>query len=96
METIYSRKRILLPKITFASWNKKRPQKKKITKILTIIFIAILTACLILSHFTPAFHAICYAKAKAMATDILNQESNRVLKEIDYEDLVNIIRDNER
>lgn len=41
------------------------------------------------------FNALCKEKASRIATEILNLESSKVLKDVKYEELVNIVRDSD-
>lgn len=83
MAKIYSRKRIHIHKI----------KNKKLVKFLTIWIIAISTVALIYKSFTPMLEALCVKEAKSVATDILNDESTKVIKDIDYNDLINVSKD---
>lgn len=96
MDKIYSRKRIKIPNVEGFQFNKKNPKTKKAIKIIIVIIVAILTAFAIIRALNPMFNTMCLEKAKGMATDILNEESSKVLKDVDYEELVSIIKDSNR
>ena len=96
MDKIYSRKRIKIPKVEGFRFQEKSPKAKKAIKISMVITVAILTAFLIIRALNPMFNTMCLTKAKGMATDILNIESSKVLKDVDYEELVSILRDSNR
>lgn len=96
MDTIYSRRRIKLPKIVYKNFNfSKSPNKnnKKVIKFITIITIAIVTLTMAINSITPIFEKLCGDKAKAIATIICNEESTKIIKEYKYEDLVTIYKD---
>lgn len=96
MDKIYSRKRIKIPKVEGFRFQEKNPKTKKTIKISMMMLVAILTALLIIHALNPMFNTMCLTKAKGIATDILNVESSKVLKDIDYEELVSISRDSNR
>ena len=96
MDKIYSRKRIKIPKVEGFRFQEKSPKAKKVAKTGLIMIIAILTAFLIIRALNPMFNTMCLTKARGMATDILNVESSKVLKDVDYEELVSISRDSNR
>lgn len=93
MDKIYSRKRIRIPKLKGVRFQDKNPNIKKTIKICIIGLVAILTASLIIHGLNPMFNTMCLEKAKGIATDILNTESSKILKNVDYEELVNIVKD---
>ena len=53
------------------------------------------TAVYILNSLNPVFNALCKEKAKNIATEILNVESSKILQDVNYEELVTIVRDKE-
>lgn len=95
MDKIFSRKRIKIPKIKCFRYIEKN-KNTKLTKTSLIIMVAVLTEVLIIRALNPMFNTMCLEKAKGIATDILNVESSKVLKDVDYEDLVSILRDSNR
>ena len=94
MDKIYSRKRIKIPKIKKFRFQEKDIEKKKLIKAFLICIVAILTVYSITSSLNPIFNKICTEKAKGIATNISNLESSKILKDVDYEDLVEITKDN--
>lgn len=96
MDKIYSRKRIKIPKIGGFRFQGNNPKTKRIMKISGVIIVAILTAVPIIRALNPMFNTMCLERAKGIATDILNVESSKILKDVDYEDLVSIIKDDSR
>lgn len=95
MDTIYSRKRIRLPKIIYKKFNfSNMPNKnKKNIKFITILVIAILTFTMIINSINPIFEKLCEDKAKSIATIICNEESTKIINKYKYEDLVTIYKD---
>ena len=53
------------------------------------------TVYYVISALNPVFNALCKEKARGIATEILNLESSKVLKDVKYEELVNIVRDSD-
>ena len=88
MDTIYSRRKIRIPK--FNSNNEKN--KKKI-RIILIIFIAFLTLTIILKSVNPIFEARCIEKVQELATNITNNQSSIILKEKNYGNIVEVEKD---
>ena len=93
MEKIFSRRRIRLPKVEKLVYKENTERK---TKILMILIIAIMSAITIISRFNPVFNSICSNKAKSLATEIINQKSNDTFKNVNYEGLVDIVKDENR
>lgn len=94
MDHIYLRKRIRLPDgKKFRRKTGKEP--KNIFIIICIISVAIGTASYILNAINPIFNTLCKEKAMGIATDIINSESSKILKDINYEDLVSITKDSD-
>lgn len=93
MDSIYSRKRINIPKLKgFYTENNKN---KKILTIVVIICVSILTFYNILKSIDPIFDGLCIQKAKTLATEIVNEQSSVVLDNIDYKDIVSVVKDEE-
>ena len=101
MNKIYSRPRIKLPKFYFRKFNfkenKKNNNHNKINrnkgKITLVIFIAILTAKIVLEAVYPIFDTLCESKAKSIATIISNEEATNVMKEYSYDELFTVEKD---
>ena len=94
MAKIYSRPRIKLPK---ACINGDKINKKKLLNLLEIIIIFCISGSVfkyILDAVNPIFDTLCEAKSKSMATMILNEQTNNVMKQYSYEDIFTIERDN--
>ena len=87
MDKIYSRPRIKIPKIII--------RKKKMTTLLVIFVIAILTAIIILDAILPMFDTLCENRAEAIATIVSNEEATTVIKKHTYDELYTIEKDGE-
>ncbi len=84
---IYTRHRIRLPKITDSK------NKRKVLKILIILVIAIVVARAILLSVMPIIEERCKTTAKSVATKISNEQATIVMSNYTYDDLINIIKD---
>ena len=91
MDTIYSRKRIKIPKIKgFYTDNKNA---KKFFSILVILLISSLTFYNLFKSLNPIFESLCLEKARLIGTNIINEASNVALDDIDYKDILKIEKD---
>lgn len=88
MDMIYSRRKIRLPKI-----NGDNKKINKLIKILVILIIASMTLVFILKSINPIFETRCKEKVQEIATNITNVESSRVLKQKNYDNIVELIKD---
>lgn len=94
MDTIYSRRKIKLPRMIYKKFNAFQPQNdKKVIKFVTIVIIAIVTFTMAIRSITPIFETACKDKAKSIATIICNEETTKIVNNYQYEDLVTIYRD---
>ena len=84
---IYTRHRIKLPKIT------EDRNKRKIIKILLILVIAITIVRAALLSINPIIEEKCKTVAKSIATKISNEQATLVMAKYTYEDLINVIKD---
>lgn len=84
---IYTRHRIKLPKIT------EDRNKRKIIKILLILVIAITIVRAVLLSINPIIEKKCKTVAKSIATKISNEQATLVMAKYTYEDLINVIKD---
>lgn len=92
MDTIYSRRKIKTPKLQkFFSDN--NCNRKKQMKIIAILLIAIITVLIVLKSVSPIFEAKCIEKAQEIATNITNIESSRILKQTNYSNIVELVKD---
>lgn len=94
MDKIYSRRRIKLPKI--GGGNNKGPsqkEKKLMIKIGIVLLVITIMLKFSLDYINPMFDSLCNLKAKGIATKIVNREAKESLENVDYNDLITIIRD---
>ena len=87
MDSIYSRKRINIPKIK-GFYTKNNNKNKKILTVCVIVCISVLTFYSILKSIDPIFDGLCIQKAKTIATEIVNAQSSVALDNIDNKDIV--------
>ena len=92
MDSIYSRKRINIPKIK-GFYTKNNNKNKKILTVCVIVCISVLTFYSILKSIDPIFDGLCIQKAKTIATEIVNAQSSVALDNIDYKDIVSVVKD---
>ena len=88
MDSIYSRKRIKIPKVKGFYTNNKNA--KKYFSIFIIILIAIITFYSLYKSINPMFEALCIEKTREIGTYIINDASNKILDNIDYKNIVSI------
>lgn len=93
MDSIYSRKRIKIPKVKGFYTNNKNA--KKFFSIFIIMLISIITFYSVYQSITPIFEGLCIEKAREIGTYIMNDASNKVLDNIDYNNIVTIEKDGE-
>lgn len=88
MDYIYSRKKIRFPKL-------KKIRKNQLMKLALLAFVFALIISIICYVFSsyPIFKASCKTRANSVATNIVNEEVNKVMDLYNYEDLVNIEKD---
>jgi len=92
MESIYSRKRIKIPKMDGLYTNNKNA--KKFFSIFIIILIAIFTFYGLLKSVGPIFEGLAIERAREIGTNIMNNASNKVLNSTDYKEIVKIEENN--
>ncbi len=88
MESIYSRKRIKIPKIKGFYNNNKNA--KKFFSIFIIVLIAILTFYSLFKSINPIFEGLCIERAREIGTYIMNNASNMILDNMEYNNIVSI------
>lgn len=96
MYKIYSRKRFLIkPRFrnNSSKFSKEQKLKRKILKLIIIIFAIVLITKLILNYIEPIFGAMCEEKINSIATIITNQQSTIVMNKYQYEQLYSIEKD---
>lgn len=94
MDKIYSRPRIKLPKIKIDPKRNNNIQKKKLRILLIIILIGLIGLKMLFDYINPMFESLCYLRAKAIAAQIVNKKTKESIENIDYNDLITIVRDN--
>jgi sporulation protein YunB len=93
MDSIYSRKRIKIPKVKgFYTDNKNA---KRVFSIFIIILISFTTFYSLFKSINPIFDTLCIEKARELGTYIMNDSSNKVLDNLDYKNIVSIEQDGE-
>lgn len=101
IEKIYSRNfkipkiKFFLPKNKFIVTNNNVNYNKirKIIKILVVLIITFLVADTIIKSIEPIMDKQCISMAKAIATNISNEQATKVMADYKYEDLMNITVD---
>lgn len=96
MYKIYSRKRFLIkPRFRNNSSNFSNEQKlkRKILKLIIILFAIAIITKFILNYIEPIFGAMCEEKINSIATIITNQQSTIVMNKYQYEQLYSIEKD---
>lgn len=98
-ERIYSRKRIVIPKINISKLN-NTPNKKinnnktlAMVKIIIIAVVEIIVAKYIVNAINPIVNRLCSNQAKSIATIISNEQASIVMEKYNYEDLAVILKD---
>ncbi len=96
MDKIYSRKRIKLPNIVFFNKKKHISKSEKMLLVIAILVVCIVIAIKVsLNYINPMFDSLCNLKAKGLATRIVNREAKNSLENVNYNDLITVIRDSD-
>jgi len=95
MDKIYSRPRIKIPKVQMFYNRGQNKRKKKLILVLVVILIAMIVSKLTLNYITPMFEEMCYLRARGLAAQIVNKKAKESIENIDYNDLITIVRDND-
>lgn len=97
MDKIYSRRRLLIPKLNISILNQNNNRdnktKLKIIKISTIILIATFTFMRSIEAIRPIMDKQCQNIAKSVATQISNEQATIVMSKYNYDDLCNVSKD---
>lgn len=103
MDKIYSRTRLIIPKLNISIFHKNKNnnfQNKqiigKILRIFIIILIAIVTMKKTIDGINPIIEKQCETAAKSIATKISNEQATLVMKRYNYDDLCNVTKDSNR
>ncbi len=107
MDKIYSRKRLLIPKIkkygmrsgirgTYNDIKNIHSDKivnRKLLKTALIVIIAVCIANRIISTIEPTMDVLCVDMAKSIATKVSNEQATIVMEQYKYEDISKVMRD---
>ena len=116
MDKIYSRPRLVIPKINVSIFNNKYNKisklktdkdiiknnihniktKKKVISLIIIVIVAGLTMNRMLNSINEILEKQCKTQAKSIATKVSNEQATAVMNKYNYNDLFNIIKDNNR
>ena len=101
MDKIYSRHRLIIPKVNISIFNKKNSKKKKKTKqklfsIIIVFIVAAITISRINNSISKILEQQCKMKAKSIATRISNSQATAIMKDYSYDDLFNTLKDSNR
>lgn len=107
MDKIYSRPRLLIPKIHISifnknsnSWNFKEFNDKNLVKKIIRMFFVLLIASITMLKMLDAISEIvdkqCKIQAKSIATKISNEQASLVMTKYRYDDLFNVTKDEKR
>ena len=92
MDKIYSRTRLKIPNFKNTMHNK---QKRKLYTFLAIWIIAIVVLVSSINFVSEPFEKLCIVETKKIGTLILNDVSTKVLRNVDYNDLVIVSKNTE-
>ncbi|MCL2355254.1 MAG: hypothetical protein FWC68_05265 [Oscillospiraceae bacterium] len=93
MDRIYSRRRIRIPKLNMFYSNNRKPSKMSILLILAVI--ATITFFMSINAINPIFTELSSMKARNLATEIINYETNRILAKHNYTNIVTTVGEGE-
>ena len=88
MDSIYSRKRIKIPGIK--GFYTKNKNAKKFFSIFIVVIVAAFTFYSLFQSINPIFEGLCVEKAREIGTYIMNNASNKILNNIEYNNIVQI------
>lgn len=91
MDKIFSRKRIKFPNLE----RKDKIKTRKTIKTGIIFIIAVFVATSAYNAIKPVIEKLCSDKAKAIATEVSNEQASIAMEKYEYDDLVTIHKDNE-
>ena len=93
-EKIFTRRKIRLPKFRRVVGDRRLSDKKrKLIKIMAVLIIAITFAYTVTKAIEPIIETQCRNLAKNVATKVSNEEATNVMADYEYEELVNVIKD---
>ena len=93
-EKIFTRRKIRLPKCRRVVGDRRLSDKKrKLIKIMAVLIIAITFSYTVTKAIEPIIETQCRNLAKNVATKVSNEEATNVMADYEYEELVNVIKD---
>ena len=93
-EKIFTRRKIRLPKFRRVVGDRRLTKKKrKLIKIMAVLIIAITFSYTVTKAIEPIIETQCRNLAKNVATKVSNEEATNVMADYEYEELVNVIKD---
>ena len=93
-EKIFTRRKIRLPKFRRLVGDRRLLDKKrKLIKIMAVLIIAITFSYTVTKAIEPIIETQCRNLAKNVATKVSNEEATNVMADYEYEELVNVIKD---
>lgn len=93
-EKIFTRRKIRLPKFRRVVGARRLSDKKrKLIKIMAVLIIAITFSYTVTKAIEPIIETQCRNLAKNVATKVSNEEATNVMADYEYEELVNVIKD---
>ena len=93
-EKIFTRRKIRLPKFRRVVGDRRLSDKKrKLIKIMAVLIIAITFSYTVTKAIEPIIETQCRNLAKNVATKVSNEEATNVMADYEYEELVNVIKD---
>ena len=93
-EKIFTRRKIRLPKFRRVVGDRRLSDKKrKLIKIMAVLIIAITFSYTVTKAIEPIIETQCRNLAKNVATKVSNEEATNVMADYEYEELVNVIKE---
>ena len=93
-EKIFTRRKIRLPKFRRVVGDRRLSDKKrKLIKIMAVLIIVITFSYTVTKAIEPIIETQCRNLAKNVATKVSNEEATNVMADYEYEELVNVIKD---
>ena len=112
MDKIYSRPRLVIPKININVFNNKLNKysskdnnknnnkdiniRRKLLSLIVILIVAGITISKINGSISKILEQQCKMQAKSIATRISNQQATAIMKNYNYDDLFKTIKDSNR
>ena len=95
MDKIYSRKRLIIPKVVVNRFSERKEnlKNKRRIKIILVLIIAVFTMVSIINGINPIINKLCIDASKKEATIVSNKKATEVMANYTYDDMVTIYRD---